>query len=106
MNNSSYLNSINQMCQNNSFENMSKCALFNHIQTLSFTIDDLRLFLDTHPCDAKALSNMNTLMKLREQAVKIYTKKYGPICSYDVDIDCNSNWTWNDYPMGWERGGR
>ncbi len=84
MSNPSFMNHINQMSQNNSFDNMSECLLMEHIQAISFAIDDLRLFLDTHPCDKEALAYMKILMKIRHQAVMAYTKKYGPLYSYMV----------------------
>ena len=86
------------------FENMTKCELFHQIECISFAMDDMRLFLDTHPYDNEALDYMKYLIKLRRDAMKIYYKKYGPICSYDFEID--NCWNWNEGPMPWSIGGK
>ncbi|MDE6210126.1 MAG: spore coat protein CotJB [Lachnospiraceae bacterium] len=82
---------------------MAKCDLMEHFQFISFAIDDLRLFLDTHPCNREALEYIGELMKIRHTALKIYTKKYGPIYSYNIDVE--DGWTWNEQPLPWSKGG-
>lgn len=99
-----YSKYISSMCNGDSFEDMSKCDLFEHLQFVSFAIDDLRLFLDTHPCDREALDFISELMKIRHIIKKVYTKKYGPIYSYNVDTD--NGWSWNEGPMPWSKGGK
>lgn len=86
------------------FESMSKCELFHQIECISFAMDDMRLFLDTHPYDNEAIDYMKYLMCLRNDALKIYSKKYGPIYSYDFEID--GCWNWNAGPMPWANGGK
>ena len=74
--------------------------LFQCITTTSFVMDDLRLFLDTHPTDQAALDYWDRVQRVRNEAVKEYTMCYGPIYSYDVDI--KNRWTWVDEPWPWE----
>ena len=47
----------NQMNMNNSQRNsqMNRRQLMNHINQVSFAVDDVELYLDTHPCDTEAL---------------------------------------------------
>ena len=35
-------------------------------------------------------------------AVDEYTREFGPITSYDVDV--KDYWNWNDSPLPWEGG--
>lgn len=92
-----YLNNIS------SIENMSKCQLMEHLQVVSFAIDDLRLFIDTHPNCKDAIDCISELMALRHNIMKMYTKKFGPIYSYMVDT--NNCWDWNLAPLPWQKGG-
>ena len=39
----------------NQMNQMNRQQLFNLINTVSFAVDDLLLFLDTHPDDAEAI---------------------------------------------------
>ena len=45
---------------------MNKCAMEKEIARVSFTMDELRLFLDTHTEDKEALSAFRELRKRRE----------------------------------------
>lgn len=37
-------------------QNRSRCQLLGEINEVSFAVNDLHLYLDTHPCDEKALT--------------------------------------------------
>jgi spore coat protein JB len=81
---------------------MSREKLFDFITATSFVLDDLRIFLDTHPTDSAALGYWHEVEKVRNEAVKEYTRCYGPISMYDVDVE--NKWTWGDEPWPWEGG--
>lgn len=74
--------------------------LFHCITATSFVMDDLRLFLDTHPTDQDALQHWDHVQKVRTEAVEEYSRHYGPISMYQVD-SCNE-WTWINGPWPWE----
>lgn len=97
--NMSISNYISSMCFDSSFSNMCKDNLMEHLQFVSFAIDDLRLFLDTHPCNKDALFMITELMKIRQNIFHTYTSKYGPIYSYNINTD--NGWTWNKGCMPW-----
>jgi len=78
----------------------SREKLFSCITATSFVMDDLRLFLDTHPHDKDALEHWMKVERVRNGAVEEYTRIYGPINMYQVDV-CNE-WTWVDEPWPWE----
>lgn len=78
----------------------SRDKLFACITATSFVMDDLRIYLDTHPTDQEALDYWEKVSRVRKEAVEEYTKCYGPIYSYDVKV--KNNWTWVEEPWPWE----
>lgn len=74
--------------------------LYMFITEVSFAINDVVLYLDTHPEDMDALEYYETYKKLRKQALAEYTRLYGPLLNYDVD-SCNY-WAWVKDPWPWE----
>lgn len=69
------------------------------ITKYSFMLDDITLFLDTHPCSTCALKAYREYSALRDSAMKYYTENYGSLCKYnDNSEDCyeyiNSPWPW------------
>lgn len=83
-------------------KDMDRENLMKIITRASFAMDDVKLFLDTHPNCQEALEYYQKAREMREEAWQTYTKKYGPLSSYEVDnTDC---WDWNKGPMPWEGG--
>ena len=54
-----------------------KQDLLNWINVVSFAVNDVQLFLDTHPGNEEALSYFREYSKLRNQALAEYAKYYG-----------------------------
>lgn len=77
-----------------------KDNLFQFITEVSFALDDVVLYLDTHPCDTEALCYYEEYKKARKKAIDDYTKLYGPIEKYNVD-SCKC-WAWTEEPWPWE----
>ncbi len=78
----------------------AKKAALDEIGRISFTVDELRLYLDTHPCDKEALQMIQAHCARRHTLIENYTENFGPICAY-MPGACNG-WTWNEGPMPWE----
>ena len=78
-----------------------KSALLRKITEVSFAMDELRLFLDTHPGCSAALSDFNSRMEQRAELISEYTEKYGCIDSYYPNTD--NGWVWNCGPMPWKK---
>ena len=81
---------------------MEKEKLMKIITRASFAIDDVKLFLNTHPNCQEALDYYQKAKKMREKAWEEYTDNYGPLSAYDVADE--DYWTWNKGPMPWEGG--
>ena len=79
---------------------MNQKQLLMYIDQVSFAIDDLILFLDTHPCDREALDYYHKLVAMREEATKKYTCEFGPLEVTQVQSECS--WDWVNAPWPWE----
>jgi spore coat protein JB len=85
---------------NNNCRVTGKKQLEEAIMQASFAIDDIKLYLDTHPCDGDALKMYEDYRKIRKVALKEYTQNYGPMSAYDVNVD--NYWSWVNSPWPWE----
>lgn len=73
------------------------------IQMYSFALDEIKLYLDTHPCCRHGLEYYHKYKKLYNDAVDEYIRLYGPLRADQVE--CKDNWTWINEPWPWERSG-
>lgn len=92
----------NCVINDKSDNNMSKSELLNKVQSLAFTINDLALYLDTHPEDEKAVTLHKQYAKEYKTVYDEYQRKYGPL---SIFCPCNS-WRWIASPWPWEGGMR
>lgn len=79
---------------------LDKCESMKKLQAVSFALDDLRLFLDTHPFEKEALANFENYKKERKQALEEYEKNFGPVLAYCVKEE--NQWSWVNTPWPWE----
>lgn len=80
---------------------MDRDKLFKKIQMYGFSIDEIVLYLDTHPNCQRALEYYHKYNKLRREAVEEYNKLYGPL--NNKQVMCRDNWSWTREPWPWER---
>ena len=72
------------------------------ITELSFVIDELRLFLDTHPDCTEAMVMWNEIQRQRAAVVADFEAQFGPLGSYGT-VDCGEwsrtqgYWPWQNY---------
>ncbi len=64
----------------------------------AFAADDLRLFLDTHPTDARARSDYRTAA---ERTARL--KKELPYAVNAMDAGEGCGWDWVESPWPWEK---
>ncbi len=79
---------------------MNQKQLLMYITQVSFALDDVVLFLDTHPCDKDALEYYQKTKELREEAVNKYNREFGPLTTDSVND--SYRWSWVDAPWPWE----
>ena len=78
--------------------------LFCYLNEISFTLDELLLYLDTHPEDSAALQYFETYRSLRNYALKEYAKAYGPLTIDTAQDSQSRSWQWMTQPWPWEGG--
>jgi spore coat protein JB len=76
--------------------------LLKTIQQYDFTLYELNLYLDTHPHCQKGLTSYRKYLKLKQDAVAEYTKRYAPITAEDLLPDA-THWDWASSSFPWER---
>lgn len=80
---------------------MSRQALMKQINEASFAMDDVLLFLDTHPDNAEAMRYYQNAAAMRKSAMDAYQRQYGPLLVDDVK---GSTWSWVTEKWPWEGG--
>lgn len=81
----------------------SRQQLFDWINQVSFVLNDVLLYLDTHPCDQEALQYYEHFHKLRVEALEEYAKRFTPL-TLDSTADCQDKWEWVYGKWPWEGG--
>ena len=79
--------------------------LMKRIDDASFAMDDVILYLDTHPDDRNALNYYRYVVALRKEAVKAYEAsafeaQFGPLTA-SANRDA-AYWSWINDPWPWE----
>lgn len=89
--------------------------LLSQITEISFTVNDLNLYLDTHPLDENALNAFKDAMTQRKQLLQTYADNFEPLTMNCICPDNNKtksntkypdqrHFTWSDGPLPWEGG--
>jgi len=82
--------------------NNSCKPLLCKIQQTEFVALELNLYLNTHPCDQKALEKFNKaqqeLCKLKNQ----YEQQCGPLLNFGFGKNTGNTWLWAQQPWPWE----
>jgi spore coat protein JB len=77
--------------------------LMKRLQICDFTLDEMGLYLDTHPDDICGLEYFKKYQLLKQQALLDYISKFGPIDSENYVYE--DRYTWVDNPWPWELEG-
>ena len=94
-----------------------RTQLLEEIQQVGFQVDDLTLYLDTHPLDRDALDAFTQAKNQRYQLMQNYAREFEPLNIYLVCPDTNNEtgtyckypgeklFPWSDGPLPWYIGG-
>ena len=74
--------------------------LLKELMEYDFALQELILFLDTHPNDCQALEMYTAVQERSKNAKKVYQANYGPLTADAVDA--KDKWTWIQGPWPWE----
>ena len=81
--------------------NITNTALAE-LMALDFAVDELGLYLTTHPDDSEVLSLYWSYIALADEGRKKYQELYGPLQQTDVTQD---GYVWLRDPWPWDEGG-
>ena len=70
------------------------------LQAMGFAIQELALYLDTHPEDKEALALYRAYQKMNHKAMMEYGEKCGPL-NHKMPVD-DKTYTWLCDPWPWE----
>ena len=83
----------------------SRQELLHVINVASFSVDDVKLFLDTHPDNQEALAYFREYSNLRNQSLEEYSHFFGPLTIDPANVSCSDYWKWINEPWPWQEGG-
>ena len=75
--------------------------LMRQIMEAGFAMDDVALFLDTHPENQDALRYYKAVCDMRDQSMAAYERRFGPLRYTDVT---SMSWNWVTEKWPWEGG--
>ena len=75
------------------------------VRETSFALLDAGMYLDTHPCDERALMLCRKMVKERKELLEKYAQNFGPLTIDCTDMSESENWKWMEQPFPWEREG-
>lgn len=78
-----------------------RASLMNQINEASFAVDDVALFLDTHPNDIAAMQYYQNVVTMRKNAIDAYERQFGPLM---IDSVNGQTWDWVTEKWPWEGG--
>ena len=78
---------------------MCENQLLQKVYETGFALDEITLYLDTHPMDTQAMAYYQYAKKANQEAVAAYEKVYGPLLINQVN---SGSWTWTVNPWPWE----
>ena len=79
-----------------------QAEMLTYIDSLSFALIDLGLYLDINDKDKKALELYNKYRANLGEYMILYQNKYGPITKTSDSLAAYP-WQWNNSPWPWER---
>lgn len=76
---------------------VDKCKLMRELSSVKFAAWELHLYLDTHPCDEKALEMHKKYTERAKELIAEYEECFGPLTHKS-----GSGLAWVENPWPWE----
>ena len=80
--------------------NAGKCEALQAVNETGFVVQELILYLDTHPGCSAGLARYQQAKKAHREAMEAYAAQYGPLL-VEQAYSC-SCWQWVEAPWPWE----
>ena len=100
MNNMNTIPEMTMNAQGRTIDCCEKEEMLQQIRCYDFAINELALYLDTHPTDEKALCLHKKYCREAKDLKDKYQKIYSPLT---INFPCNK-WRWLEEPWPWEGG--
>ena len=81
---------------------MTKETLLQELYGTGLIVNDLRLFLDTHPEDHAAMMDYRKFCTEYAKLSKTYERDFGPLTSMDTE-EGFSEFSWTRGPWPWKK---
>ena len=89
---------MNNLCQ------LSQSQLMDIINKTSFAVNDIQLYLDSHPDCPKGLAYFHEHNQLRNAALKEYSRRFGPLTMETASEGSKGHWEWFHGKWPWDGG--
>ena len=78
-----------------------QAKMLTKLDSLGFAMVDLNLYLDVYPNDKEKINLYNQYRTEKENLLREYENKYGPITLTSDSLN-SFPWAWNNMPWPWE----
>ena len=80
-----------------------KCreSLMEELRAMNFAIVDLKLYLNTHPCECRKVDVYNQFVQKYKALMAEYEENFGPLVADTYESDCP--WEWIENPWPWDK---
>ncbi|MCM1135617.1 MAG: spore coat protein CotJB [Clostridium sp.] len=78
--------------------------LLHDIGVIGFVVVEMNEYLDTHPTDREAMDYLAHYVRMKNQSMREYARKYGPLRISDTEGCSDKEWKWATQPWPWEGG--
>ena len=78
-----------------------QAKMLTKLDSLGFAMVDLNLYLDVYPNDKEKINLYNQYRREKENLLKEYENKYGPITLTSDSLN-SFPWAWNNMPWPWD----
>lgn len=86
---------------NNRNSGMTKAQLMRKIKEADFAVQEAILFLDTHPCNRKALKFFDGARRRSRCLTEEYERRFAPVTA--AGNNCEYGWKWVSEPWPWQK---
>ena len=84
--------------------NAEREQLLHDIGVIDFVVVEMTLYLDTHPTDKEAMEYLSHYVRMKNQAMREYSVKYGPLQISNTDEGSQTEWKWATQDWPWKGG--
>lgn len=81
---------------------MNRDKLLKEVMAADFTVIDLNLYLDTHPCDPRTIALYNNSVQRSMMLRNNYERLYGPLTPFTFNNAATFRWIESPWPWEWQ----